>query len=198
MTLRLIAASIKGKFSEALAEKYPVVAKAATGAINDAADTLKQEARAEIARGGFSKRWQNTLRVDVYPRGGKESVNPAIWMWHKIPYAGVFERGATIQGKPLLWLPTKHAPKRVGGKKVTPKRYSQIVAPLRSVKGTKVPMLVANVTARRGKKKGMTQSLPIFVGVPTVTIGKKFSVLDVGKRVAAQLPALYAANFRPD
>ncbi|RUV75923.1 MAG: hypothetical protein EOR30_17060 [Mesorhizobium sp.] len=44
------------------------IAFAATAAISEAGDIVKREGRADIAAAGFSKRWQNALRVNVYPK----------------------------------------------------------------------------------------------------------------------------------
>jgi len=59
---------------------------------------------AGIAAGGLSRKWQNALRVNIYPPQG-DSMHPAAFVYHKIRYAGVFEDGAVIGGQPLLWLP---------------------------------------------------------------------------------------------
>ena len=71
--------------------------------------------RADIAAAGFSRRWQNAFRVDVFPRGRKVSVDAAAWVFHKIPYAEVFEEGATIRGRPYLWIALPGTPTRIGG-----------------------------------------------------------------------------------
>lgn len=126
------------------------IAGAATGAIRDAANQVKRQGRAKIAAAGFSKRWQNALRADVYPKRGT-SIGAAAFVYHKIPYAGVFERGATIKGSPFLWLPLPAAPQYIGGRRATPRLYIQRVGPLISIKRPgKRPLLAGQIQAARG------------------------------------------------
>jgi hypothetical protein len=87
----------KGEFQERMNAKYDVVATATS--VN-----LKQRARNNIAVAGFGRKWQDTLKVDVYPREGNKSARPAVYLHHKIPYSDVFESGATIRGDQYLWL----------------------------------------------------------------------------------------------
>jgi len=207
MALRLFLAATKGEFRAAITEKYRPVARAATAAMHEAAVRLKSGARAEIAKAGFSQRWQNTLRVEVYPKG-RPSINAAAFLWHKIGYAGIFETGGTIIGKPYLWLPTPAAPKGYR----TPAVFQQKVAPLvftRSRAGR--PMLVAKARSdkaastslgafRRGTTagRGTVRSVVVFVGHKKVDIPKKFNVAGVAERVTALLSLLYFKNFRDD
>ncbi len=102
MTLSFLYRATKGEFDEAMREMQRPMAEAATSAMQEAADNIKSEGRAKIASAGFSKKWQNALRVDAFPRRGKVSINAAAFAFHKIPYADVFEEGATIRGKPRL------------------------------------------------------------------------------------------------
>ena len=89
------------------------IAKAATAAMKDAGDVAKRTGRSSIASAGFSRKWQNALRVNIYPAQG-DSMRPAAFIFHKIRYAGVFEEGAVIRGQPLLWLPLGNVPVRRG------------------------------------------------------------------------------------
>ena len=52
---------------------YGTMAAAATAAVREAADTVKSKGRANIAAGGFGRKWQNALRANVYPRGDRKS-----------------------------------------------------------------------------------------------------------------------------
>jgi hypothetical protein len=206
-------AALRGEFQSALDDMYRPVADAATTAVRVAGGRLKVEGRASIAAAGFSKRWQNAFRVQAFPKGNKTSINAAAFAWHKIGYAGVFETGATILGKPLMWLPASDIPKKIGREKMTPQLYEARVGPLsyaKSPKGT--PMLVARARVGRNAKKvslaalrrgttgakGVVRSVPVFIGVKRVTIPKKFTIAAVAERIVADLPALYAQNFRDE
>src|SRR3954453_19221142 len=89
------------------------LAKAATAAVREAGEIAKRDGRASIAAAGFSRKWQNALRVNIYPLQG-DSLRPAAFIFHKIRYAGVFEQGAVIAGQPFLWLPLPTVPLRRG------------------------------------------------------------------------------------
>jgi hypothetical protein len=106
-------------------------AKAATAAIREAGEIAKRDGRASIAAAGFSRKWQNALRVNFYPPQG-DSMRPAAFIFHKIRYAGVFEEGVVIGGQPLLWLPLPNVPLR-RGQPMTPSQYARSIGPLVSV-----------------------------------------------------------------
>ena len=196
--MKLVIASIRGQFDEAFKEKYGIIADASRAGIMQTAAKLKKNARAAIGGGGFGIRWQNALRVDVHPKRKKLTASGAIYLYHKIPYAGVFETGATIRGKPLMWLPTTSAAKRwgrgVGGGRLTPQNFSRGVATLRSTRGTSTPMLVANVEV--GRKHKRTKSMVIFVGVPLVKIGQKFSIARAVELARRDLAENYFNNLQ--
>jgi hypothetical protein len=155
------------------------VGKAASAAIRQCGEIAISNGRANIASAGFSDRWQNALEASVSSR--------SVFVHHTIPYSDIFETGGVIRGSPLLWIPLSTTPKTIDGKKTTPQlwvqRYGQLVLGKR---GTK-PFLF-------GKLPGSTRSTPIFVGVDSVTIGKKFDIEGVCRRAADELPALYEAS----
>lgn len=172
----------KGAFAQAIADIKQPIAKAATGAMKDTAELAKKRGRASIAAAGFSSRWQNALRADVYPTG-KASMSPAAVIRHKIDYAGIFEEGGTISGNPLLWIPIEaNMPVRSGGRRWTPKTFAASVGPL--VKVTlpgRRPMLFAK--GKRGP--------PLFVGVSQVTISRKFAISEAVHEAAEQFVTFY-------
>ena len=194
---------------------FDPIRQASTAAINDVGDLAKQRGRQKIAAAGFGKRWQNALRSEVYPKRA-ESVNAAAWIYHRIPYAGVFEEGATIRGKPLMWVPLSTTPKLARRTKLTPKNFSSQIGPLVSMRGGKQPLLGASVAvtkaaARRGPPyrvtraalrrgaagNGVIRTVPVFVGVDTVRIRKRFNLASVADQVAREIPSLYLKNLKP-
>ncbi|RWN44766.1 MAG: hypothetical protein EOR96_00010 [Mesorhizobium sp.] len=205
-----------GEFFAAMASIKDPIAAAGTAAIAEAADIVKREGRQDIAAAGFSKRWQNALRVNVYPRR-KQSMNAAALIYHNIQYAGVFEEGSTITGKPRLWLPLPSAPKRVGRQKMTPALYIKSIGPLVSIERPGKPPLLAGkiATNRRGQAKGNQSKVtlsalrrggagkastlvPLFVGIDRVNIRDRFSIRQITERAAARLGELYLKNLNPD
>lgn len=182
--------------------------KAGTATMDEIGKRIKTKGRANIASAGFGKRWQNALRVDRYPKRGVSS-NAALWIHHNIPYADVFEFGATIHGKPLLWIPLSNVPKKIGGKRMTPQEFSQSVGPLQAINPPgRPPMLVAKYSSRNRAKislaglrrgagaAGGGQSVPVFVGVPLVRIRKRFNLRSVFRAAAAQISSVWDDKFK--
>jgi len=200
--MRVVYSYNKGQFKQAIADIQQPIASAATRAMIQTADLAKAAGRASIAAAGFSSKWQNALRANVFPRE-KESISVAAQIYHKIPYSEIFETGGTIAGSPLLWLPIEaNLPIQSGGRRWTPKDFAAKVGPLRMItRPGKPPLLIAQVAARKGKRvrgafvKQQTKSLPVFVGVPLVSIGKKFDVTAAVRGAAERFPALYQQNM---
>src|SRR5215210_2303463 len=186
MSLRLTVSAVAGAFYRALTEGEKPIAKAATRAVREAADLAKTDGRSSIAVAGFSRKWQNALQAKVYP-SNRDSMRAAALIYHKVPYAEVFEQGAIIQGKPLLWLPLPSAPFGAGGRRVPAARFRELIgSPLYTIRQRgKPPMLGANVrvtTARAGKAislallrrgrnpggKGVVRLVPLYIGVDAV------------------------------
>ena len=214
--LKLIVASIEGKFGSAVREIYKPIAEAGTAAIAQAGDDVKRDARASIASVGFGAKWQNALRVDVYPKKGS-SARAAAHIYHKIPYAAVFERGATIQGKPMLWIPMSHTPKRANGARLTAAAYVRTIGPLVSFnRPGKPPMLAGQIKAsakgvltpaklrsakklaNKTHKKGgaSVRLIPLYTGISTVTIRRRFGIYAAIARARAKLASYYLANLK--
>lgn len=205
-------------WKDAFAGFYPPIAKAAQGAIAWAADTVKTEGRASIAAGGFSTRWQNALRVNVYPKTGA-SAAAAAYVFHNIPYADVFENGAVIRGKPILWVPLPGTPQKLGSgafaKRITPALYEDKIGPLILLPNTKRPILAAPVSGKRvgigpqrritpaalrrgAAGKGTVTMVPLFVGLDVVTLRKRFSIGDAIDHAVNGLGAAYFRGLNPE
>lgn len=175
----------KGDFPKAMSDDLDLMAKAATGAMGDTAVAAKGAARKEFARAGFSEKWQQATRANVYPSSGT-SLSPAALIFNRIRYSEIFQTGGRIDGNPLLWLPIDanlpHA-----STKWTPARYAAQFGPLVSVNiPGKPPLLFA-----RGKR-----GPPLFVGVSQVTLRKRVNVDEAVAKEAAQLPQRYAAKLK--
>lgn len=215
MSLKVTYLYATGQFDQAMREIYEPISEAGTAAMRAAADEVKQEARASIASAGFSKKWQNALRVDAYPKKGA-SANAAAHIYHKIPYADVFEEGATIRGRPHLWVALPHTPKKVAGKKMTAARFAENIGPLFPLptRGGK-PMLAAKMAVsktaakkgppykatmaglRRGAAgQGIVRAVPVFVGLDRVRIARKFRIQDAIDKAVGRLPELYLDNLK--
>jgi hypothetical protein len=203
-------------FEKLFAGKQALIANAAQQALVACGDKILTEGRASIASGGFSAAWQDALHVTVYP---KQSGGGSIDVRHGIPYAMVFEQGATIEGQPLLWLPLPSCPPEIGGRKATPRAYTQSIGQLQFVQGKTHPLLVGKtsqppkepapagvmrlsgprvekVSSLRSGAKSGGYDVPMFFGIQSVTITKKFDVLGVVERAYADLAASFSANLK--
>ena len=206
MTARIRYQYEPGSFDAAFRAPYAGMAAAAQGAIAEAGDMVKAEARADIAAAGLGVGFVKALRVDVYPKG-RNSLNATAHVYHKIPYAGVFEEGATIRGRPRLWIALPSTPQRYGRKPMTPELFRKSIGPLSFVKRPgKRPLLVAK--AKKGKNmtkvslarfrsggrgEGPFVSVPVFVGVDSVSIRKRLNITGIVRAARDRLPQLYAS-----
>jgi hypothetical protein len=203
-------------FEKLFAGQQALIANAAQQALIACGDKILTEGRASIASGGFSSAWQDALHVTIYP---KKSGGGSIDVRHGIPYAMVFEQGAVINGAPLLWLPLPSCPAVIGGRKPTPSAYVQSIGQLKFVQGHTHPLLVGKtsqppkapapagtlrlsgprvekVSSLRAGAKSGGYDVPMFFGIPSVTITKKFDVLGVVERAYADLAASFSANLK--
>jgi hypothetical protein len=192
--------------------------KAIIGTFRDAAKIIQDQGRQEIQNAGLSARWVKGFTVKVTVPNGQE-LSPVLTGHHRIGYANVFERGATIVGRPLLWIPLPSAPK-LGKRRLTPKLYFQSIGPLHMIRRPgRAPLLAGDALrapapgrpvsagalrtgarnakprpegARRARK---TVSVPIFVGVQVAHVAKRLNVSEVYSEVRRQLPDLYRKNL---
>lgn len=144
------------------------IENAAYGALKDVADLTQVRARRSIASGGFGLKWQNALKVKVYPT--KPSLSAAAYVYSKIPYAGIFESGGPVAGRPMMWLPTKYTPVgRDGPMRPSQfaRRFGKLRGSRRGTRGNKTPLLFGKVGGK---------SVPVYVGVKIVQHTKKFDV----------------------
>jgi len=189
----------QGEFAGAMTAIQDPMAAAGTAAITEAANMVKALGRADIAAAGFSRKWQNALRVNIYPKRGV-SMDAAALIYHKIVYAGIFNDGGRIAGHPFL-KPSEYRT-RVGHPLYTIKRPG------------KPPLLGAYVRVTDTRAKGISLSLlkrgrnpngrgreklvPLYIGVPKVDIRKKFHIDEITESVASQLGALYLKHLKVD
>jgi len=98
-------------FRRAVERQGDRVRAAARGAASDAAVEIEERGVADIEAGGnFGERWGDAFFAKVTEGGGNIKINvgfdnPELFYWR------VFEEGATINGKPLLWIPLPGTPK---------------------------------------------------------------------------------------
>jgi hypothetical protein len=156
-------------------QKQGPMVQAAIAALREIANDAVAEGRQNIASSGhFGRNWQRDLQF----RMEGEGIETKAIVFHKSALAIIFETGITITGKPLLWIPTRpHMPSpgilvRRRGVKLTSA----------TVHGT--PMLF-NAADRDPHRK------PLYIGVPSVHIGKKWRITEIVKKHVERFAALF-------
>jgi hypothetical protein len=197
-------------FKVAFDQKKTDLAKVNTDAMRETEIDAKTLARAAVRAGGpgFRKRWPNAVRSQTYPKKGKTALGPAAVVWVRSEYAGVFETGATIGGKPYLWLPLPSVPAYMNRKRIRPGLIRGLIA-IKRTPG-KAPLLgirVAGTAARlsgrittallnrgtyegRASKRGQRTKyrvIPLFVGIPSARIGKHWNIRGAVTKAGASL-----------
>lgn len=159
------------------------VADAAVAALRETATNAVEEGRRDIAGAGrFSGKWLTGLRYktkDATDEKGNSSMQAQAIIYHSKGLAAVFEFGAVIQGRPLLWIPTTPggpAPKKSGKKLMSA-----------TVRGQ--PMLFDAGDKDRHRK-------PLYVGVPQVSIRKRFHIREIAIRHTAQIGRLFIKYYK--
>lgn len=142
-----------------------------------AAADIETEGRANMKKGGNfgSPRWQEGLHAKV-SYTSRQDLN--IRTTHDVPYWGVFEFGATIHGKPLLWIPLSFASDAQGV------RARDYPAPLFRVdRQGKAPLLLSDTG-------------PKYFGKEQVTIPKKWTLRQVVRDVSRRMSQYFKQEMR--
>jgi len=187
-----------GQWQRASTEWERIVAKAATRGMRATLKDAVAAGREEIASAGFGSAFQRTL-VGKMLSGSKEVLNPMAWVHSLANFADVFEEGKTITGERLLWLPLPPVPlypvaSGQPPRQLTPRKFMQVTgqrlilihprgkAPMLVLKGDQAGAIAAGSSKfqlRRGRGRQARQQpriIPMFVGVSSANIPKKFNV----------------------
>jgi hypothetical protein len=151
------------KFSEKQTKAVQAVAQRA-------ATELETEGRANIRAGGNfgSERWQQGLQAKVSYRSRSDI---QVRMTHSVFFWRVFEYGAKILGKPLLWIPLSFGQAKTRARDFPGKLF-------RVNRLGKSPLL-------------MNENGPQYVGKESVTIPRKWRLRNITKKIAGQMGKFY-------
>lgn len=168
------------KFQVAMKRQAKRARAAMRVALAEAAAEIESLGRADIAAAGrFGRRWIEGFTATVGEGGGHMRVR----VEEQVPYWPVFEFGATIHGRPMLWIPLSFATDAQG---VRARDYG---APLFRVdRFGKAPLLMT----KTGKGKAEAK----YFGKEHVTIPKKFHLREIIRRVASTIRARYNRAFK--
>jgi hypothetical protein len=148
----------------------------------DISQLVLERGRADIASAGkFGSRWTQGLRADVfYGITGGDVGSVSVEVSHTDPLFQVFERGAFIKGAPLLWLPLSSASVPEG---VWARDYP---GRLFRVNRTSGPPILMDAADKQAK----------YVGLDSVTIPKKFHIVEIIRTAMQSASSFYKAHFR--
>lgn len=209
----------RGRYANGVASYQEPMARAVTGAFRDAARDIQAGGRARMLGAGLGPRFAREYRVLVFPRR-QFSLAPTLRGTHRRGFANIFERGGTIRPKKrsLIWIPLRTAPRRIAGKRPTPRLYQQHIGPLVSINNPgKAPLLAGKslraitgratvsqlktgarhaASRRTGGPGRRTVTVPMFVGVPQARIGARLHITPLFALAAARLPGLYDKRLK--
>jgi hypothetical protein len=144
---------------------------------NDAAREIEEKGRQNMASAGrFGQRWMDAWHARVSEGGGFIRIG----LIHDIFYWTVFQFGKVIHGKPLLWIPLSFASDAQG---VMARDYPGKL--FRVERAGRAPLLLT------------TGGEPKYFGKESVTIPKKFRLLEIAAEVSRDMGKIYKRNFKP-
>lgn len=162
MSFKVIANDVSREIKAGILGMGVPVRVACTKAIIAAGTKLAIEGAADIGRGVSGRKFPAGWHVRYY-QTEPASIDAAAWAYHKIPWASVFEDGATIHaGKRamFLWIPLRTAPRFFGGGKITPRKLQKKRVKLFPIfRAGKVPLLATKVFATAGEARGLNTQI---------------------------------------
>lgn len=177
-TLRITVGNTQAgaRFRRSLRNKSVAVRAAMRATANEAAQQIETDGRANIAgAGNFGARWTDGWKATVGEGGGFIRIRVTMG----VPYWTVFQHGKVIQGKPLLWIPLSFA---TDAKGVRARDYPGQLFRVNRASGA--PLLLT------------TGGEPKYFGKESVTIPKKFRLLEIVRKVSQSMRQLYLRNYK--
>jgi hypothetical protein len=141
-------------------------------------DDIETEGRADIAAGGnfSSERWQEGFEAKV---SYQSRYDLSVRATHSVFYWRVFEYGATILGRPMLWIPLSFARDAQG------------------VRARDYPGPLFRVDRKRGAPLLLTTGgAPKYFGKESVTIPQKWHLREVVRRVSRRMSDYYKQEMK--
>jgi hypothetical protein len=177
LRVRLQSKSIKPELKETIDRLRQRVQEAAISSSEKLAEVILSEGRADIARAGrFGNAWTSGFTYEITgDEGGKTR---SIVFHHSNPLWRVFQSGATIQGKPLLWIPVDPGGPRA---RDFPGRLFQVKR-----RGKRDTPLLMSADDKQVK----------YIGVKKVIIRRKFHLLKIIRDETKKLKDLFTNEMK--
>jgi hypothetical protein len=176
--MKLVFSEQQGVFDRLIEDIEKQIDDAKAGAVQDAAEFAIAQGQGNIAAAGFGRSRQALQSKFFANEGG----DPAALVFFSMPFASVFERGATISGRPLLWLPIE---RNLPGGIHSPRQYGRRLV---SVNVTGKPPLLFDA--------GNRDLGPLFVGVSQVNIRKRLDLRRIFAQAASRLQEFYEKRIK--
>lgn len=154
---------------------------AARDAADDVVDYVVPRAKQDISNAGrFGSRWSDGFQGKVTEGGGSIKVSFNMPSAPPMKHWRVFEFGAVIHGKPLLWIPLSFATDAQG---IRARDYPGKL--FRVDRVGKAPLLL-----------GGNPATPKYFGKASVTIPKKFHLRDIIRAGSKKLKLFYNQRMK--
>ncbi len=184
MTVRIFLSGEKvgPQLARSASKNLKKILAAERGAADDVINYVEPIARSDISSAGkFGARWSDGFKGKRTEGGGFIKVTFSMPSAPPMKFWRVFEFGAIIRGKPLLWIPLSFA---ADAKGINARDYPGKLFRVNRV--GKAPLLLAS-----GKP-----AQPKYFGKEFVTIPKKFHLTQIIRDGAKKLKLFYAERMR--
>lgn len=172
-------AKIGREYSTRMRERSQRTRKSFDAAAKEVLNTALDAARENIARAGnFGSRWTSGLQGTLNKSADGDL---EILFTHTEEHFWVFQKGTTIYGQPMLWIPLSHA---TDARNVFARDYPGGLFRV-DRKGGKAPLLLSRAEGE-----------PKYFGKEKVTIPKKFRVIEIIRETARTFKAVLASKIR--
>jgi hypothetical protein len=146
---------------------------------------IRQAVKKNIkSAGNFGPSWFNAVKVDVDPKRGPAERGATIITRFSSGRIGemaqAFEEGATIQGKPMLWIPLSYT-----GLTMPAWKFAKTSGGLFSVQRQGgAPLLFSKEDQK-----------PKYFGIEAVHLRKRFNIAEAAQSVVSKIPVWYDQMF---
>ncbi len=211
---RIVYRSEGGLRARAFLAPAEEIVRAAQEDVAAAGELAKTDARANYLSAGLGGKFaQGSCASMFFYKKTGTSLMAAAQIFHKIPYCRVFEKGATIRGRPRMWVPLPSTPKRSGRYRMTRSGIRKEVGPLQffvkrqgrqrcwwqDSRHQDGQARQGDAVRTPGCGHGAVCGRPRCPSLSASTASRSASALNITKavrRARDRLPELYAQNFR--
>jgi hypothetical protein len=147
------------------------------------ADNILSKGRADISGAGrFGSRWTQGLTAGIAGEGAARTIT----LREAVPYWRVFQFGAIIKGKPVLWIPFERGAGRA-------RDYHG-----RLFRVPRDPSLMTRKSGKAALLIDASDKQPKYFAKTEVRIPKKFHLVEIARAEANTFGALYRVEMASD